>query len=120
MDFNDYCWHDAMIKNIFIDRSNPGINDTILFEVNWPNGAKSKLAFEDVYWAKFNLNFGIVSSENILSAYLAEKDNESLSDLRLKWKGLLNVELNCYIINLNSTGGEIKIISKGCRISEIK
>ena len=37
MNFNDYCWHDAIIKNIKIDRSNPGITDAITFHVKWPD-----------------------------------------------------------------------------------
>ncbi|MEI7526069.1 MAG: hypothetical protein WCJ95_17125 [Mariniphaga sp.] len=120
MNFNDLSWHDAAIKNINIDRANPGINDSIQFDVIWPNGHKCKLVFEEVYMAQFSLNFGIVCTENILSAYLLEKDNKVLTDFYLQWRGLLTVELQCYVINLNSTGGEIKIISRGFKVIKTK
>jgi hypothetical protein len=121
MNFNDYCWHDAIVKNILIDRSNPGINDSIHLDVMWSDRTRSRITFEEVYLAKFNLNFGVISTENILNAKIANSDNEDLSNLYLKWKGLLdNIILNCYVINLNSTGGEIKIISKDCKILDSK
>ena len=49
--FNDYLWHDAIIKNIFIDRKNPGYKDTIAFEIFWtyPNEKFNQIVFEDVY-----------------------------------------------------------------------
>ena len=36
MNFNEYYWHDAIIKNIQIERNNPGVKDTILLEIEWP------------------------------------------------------------------------------------
>ncbi len=32
MDFNDFEWHDSAIRNIRIDRTRPGKQDTIEFE----------------------------------------------------------------------------------------
>jgi hypothetical protein len=29
MNFNDFYWHDSIIKSIYIDRSNPGKKDEI-------------------------------------------------------------------------------------------
>lgn len=117
MNFNDFIWHDAVIENISIDRNNPGINDSIKFDICWPSNDKSILIFEDVYWANFNLNFGIIGDESILYAQIAGKEDQSINDLYLKWKGLINdVILNCYIIVLNTTASEIKIISKGFKI----
>jgi len=50
MDFNDFYWHDAVIKQVLIDRSNPGNEDTIAFEIEWPeNRGRSTFIFEDVY-----------------------------------------------------------------------
>jgi hypothetical protein len=66
MNFNDFIWHDAVIENISIDRNNPGINDSIKFDICWPSNDKSILIFEDVYWANFNLNFGVIGDESIL------------------------------------------------------
>jgi hypothetical protein len=117
MDFNEYYWHDAVIKNIQIDRNNPGDKDTILFEIQWPqNNQKSFFIFEGVYWASFNLNFGIVADETILRAQLLDSQDGDLVNLYSKWKGAMDdIKLFPYIIELNSTGGYIKIISKGFR-----
>ncbi|HTM67631.1 MAG TPA: hypothetical protein VL093_14995 [Flavipsychrobacter sp.] len=114
MNFNEYNWHDSIIKNIQIDRSNPGKTDTILFEIQWrENDKKSVLVFEEVYWASFNLNFGIVCNETILNAALLDSNDEDLRQFYLKWKGRMDdITLNPYMIELNSTGGRIKIIAK--------
>jgi len=64
-----------------------------------------------------NLNFGIIASENILSAMELEEDNQDLVNFYSGWKGLMNeVKLNTYRIDLNSTGGQIKIIAKTFRV----
>ncbi len=120
MNFNNYYWHDAIIKNLIIDRRSPGINDSILIEIIWPNGKENILSFTKVYWANLDLNFGIASEENILNAYSTNED-KVLTDLFLKWKGLIdNIVLNYYVIRLNSTGGEIKIISTGFKMLDTK
>lgn len=61
MNFEDYHWHDTQIKNIEIDRSNLGKNDIVSFELNWADKSSGRLIFEEVYWARLNLNFGIVA-----------------------------------------------------------
>lgn len=113
MNFDDFYWHDAVIKNILINRSNPGNNDTITFEIEWPeNRGKAKIIFEDVYWANMNLNFGVVAEETILDASVSEEDEHDLLKLRTRWKGMLTeVKLRSYKFYLNSTAGEIKIIA---------
>jgi hypothetical protein len=117
MNFNDFYWHDSVIKNIAIDRNNPGIVDTIYFDIYLTEGGTIDLIFEEVYWAKMTLNFGIVAEESILSAFVSGKDDKDLTYFYSKWKGLMDdVKLDCYVINLNSTGGEIKILSKGFRV----
>ena len=120
--FNSYEWHDAIIKNIIIDRNTPGINDSIIIEISWPNENEDNvLLFEEVYWANLNMNFGIVCTESILNAYEANEDDKILTDLFSKWKGLINdIELKGYVINLNSTGSEIKIVAKGLKILDVK
>ncbi|MCP1995052.1 hypothetical protein [Flavobacterium sp. HSC-61S13] len=120
MKFNDFYWHDAIIKNIQIDRNNPGNDDSILFEVEWPeDNERGLLVFEDVYWTSMNLNFGIIADESILDVTQLDKKNEDLVNFYSKWKGVMNeVQLNTYKIELNSTGGEIKIIAKSFRIDK--
>jgi hypothetical protein len=114
MNFNAFSWHDAVIRNIQIDRSNPGRQDTILFEIIWPEKRISKILFTDVYWSKMIMGFGIVAKETILSAVAIEDDEDKdLSEIRKKWKQYLdNIKLVCYVIKTASTGSEFKIIAK--------
>lgn len=117
MDFNDYNWHDSIIKNIVIDRNNPGTNDSILIEIIWPDNKENTICFNGVYRANFDMNFGIVCPENILNAYITSKDDRTMVDFFLRWKGLINdVNLNCYVIDLNSTVGSIKIIAEEFKV----
>lgn len=117
MDFSDFTWHDAIIKNIQINRNCPGIMDTILFEIEWPDkNGKANIIFEEVYWASMNMNFGIVADETILMAFQLEEKDSDLKSLYLKWKGVIDdIKLKGYQFNLNSTGSEIKIIAKRFR-----
>jgi hypothetical protein len=63
MTFNDFYWHDSVIKSVTINRNNPGVNDEIVFEIEWSEQkGKVLLVFEDVYWAEMKLNFGIVAA----------------------------------------------------------
>jgi hypothetical protein len=120
MNFNDYPWHDAIIRNVKIDRDNPGINDIIIFNIEWPDEqGKVICVFEEVYWAEMKLNFGIVADETILDANELNSDNQELANFYSEWNGAMNdIELKTYKIDLNSTGGEIKIIAKSFRIDK--
>lgn len=120
MNFNDFYWHDAVIQNISIDRNKPGIIDEINFDIEWPQ-KKGKIifTFEEVYWVNMNLNFGIVAQETILNAFIGDENDPEKINFYSKWKGLMDeVKLNYYIINLNSTGGQIKIFAKRFRVNE--
>lgn len=118
VNFNDIYWHDSIVKCIKIDRAVPENNDTIEFEIDWYEKGKRSTFFEDVYWTNLNLNFGIIAGENILDAFIAEKTDEDVMFFRSKWKGTIDInEINCYVIDLNTTGGRIKIIAKAFKIS---
>ena len=121
MNFKDFHWHDAIIKNIIMNRNNPGRKDEIEIEIIWPDNEESvNFVFEDVYWAMMNLNFGIVATENIAQAFLLKNDDEDLIAFYSKWNGLMDdVKLNVYEILLNSTGGRIKIIAKKFRVERL-
>lgn len=120
MKFEDYYWHDAIIKNITINRNNPGVNDEIMLEIVWPNnGERVRFIFESVHWAKMDLNFGIVADENIYQGRLLLNDDKDLTRFYSLWNGLMDdVKLNVYEILLSSTGGRIKIIAKGFRVNK--
>lgn len=112
MKFNDFSWHDSVIKNIEINRNEFREMDTIHFDIEWYDNTTNKLIFENVYQAKFNMNFGIIGSEQIFSAYISENDND-LINLYKVWNGLIDdIKLNCYVIKTASTGSEMKIIAK--------
>jgi hypothetical protein len=117
--FNDFYWHDAEIKEIIIDRHNPGNKDEIQFNILFPDKRKViHFIFEEVYYASFDLNFGIIANETILQALILDNDMD-LIKLYAGWKGHLNtIKLNAYFLELNSTGGKIKIIAKGFRIEK--
>lgn len=117
MNFNELDWHDAVIRNIQIDRRDPGNNDTILFDIIWPNQDKNKIIFHDIYWTKMTLGFGIVAEECVAEAFIAEKDDQDLNLIYDRWSPLIgNIELTGYIIKTSSTGSEIKIIAKGFKL----
>jgi len=120
MNFNNLDWHDSIIKNIIVDRNNPGRNDIIRIEIVWPNGCCNIISFRDVYWAKFDMNFGIISPESIFKAFSEEKENETVKCLYLKWKGMLDdIDLNYYEIETNSTNSKIKIIAQSFELSSV-
>lgn len=119
MKFNDFDWHDSIIKNISIDRSMPGIKDDIKFDIECVNGNRIELLFEEIYWVNMVLNFGIVADETILSANVEDANDSDLIELYSKWNGFLDdIILKSYTIRLNSTGGIIKVISKGFKINK--
>lgn len=113
MDFNDFFYHDVIIKNIVIDRNTLGINDNISFLLEFPEDVNQvSFTFEDVYWSSMELNFGILADETVFSAFSSDENND-LTKFYSKWNGLVDdIKLYFYEINLNSSGGKIKIIAK--------
>ncbi len=114
MKFSDLSWHDAIVKTIDIDRSNPGIRDVIKLVVEWPdNDQTSVIVFSDVYWIVMNLNCGIVANESVLSAFELDADNDYENQLRADWRGLIDdIELKTYSIDFNSTGSSLVILAR--------
>jgi len=112
-DFDDCYWHDSILESIYIDRRDPGHNDTIELVVEWyEDKSRSRIVFSDVRLLKATLNFGIIAHETIDTAYLAP-DDEALAAFYKGWKGLFDdVKLNCYVIETLSTGGNIKILAR--------
>ena len=118
--FNDFYWHDAVLENIAIDRSKPGVIDEVRLNIKWPNSmGYSTIVFEEIYRVIMKLNMGIVASENILHAFLGDNNDIDIANLYLEWKGqFYDVVLSAYTIELNSSGGFIKILATGFRVEE--
>ena len=115
--FYDFFWHDAVIKNIIIDRHNPGKKDEIHFNILFPNKRKTiNFIFEEVYYASFNLNFGIIANETIDYVSLLDNDVDLVNLYSKRIGHLAHIKLIVYLIKLSSTGGTMKIISKSFRI----
>jgi hypothetical protein len=114
-DFDDCYWHDSILESIFIDRSDPGNNDSIDIIVKWyEDKSKSRLVFKKSYLFKTTMNFGIIANESIDEAYIAPANDPDLLHFYASWKGFFDhVKLNCYIIKTSSTGSEIKILAEG-------
>lgn len=114
MNFDKYNWHDTIVRSINIDRSTPGINDEISFEIEWTDGEICLLKFKNVYWSSMTLNFGIIAEDSILDAKILDKNDADLQNFHSKWKGLLDhLSLNIFYIELNTSGSIIKIIAEG-------
>lgn len=116
MKFDELYWRDSVIKRVEIDRTKPGKQDTITFEIDWYDSGIGKLLFEDVYWMGIDMNFGIVADDCIDDAFISPAEDVDLIRFKGKWRGLIDTDLSCYVIKTSSTGSEFKIISKGYRL----
>lgn len=116
MNFKDIEWHDQVLLNIHIDRTNPGEKDIIEFEILL-EARKIKVLFKEVYYSQFNLNFGVIADEPIRYAVINDTDT-LLAGIKDKWSKLdANIdELKCFEFNLNSTNSGIKIYALTCEI----
>lgn len=118
-DFNDFYWHDSIIKDININRTNPGNIDEISIDIDLVDMGLKKILFENVYYAKLDMNFGIIASESIDFACILN-DEEILNAYKSKFEWLIDVrELTCYFIKANSTASEIIIFAKSFKIVAI-
>ena len=132
MDFSrDFYWHDAEIKNIIIDRNSPTVVDEIGIDILWPVGYKNeddedndneediiqRIVFEGVFRAKLNLDFSYLGADTIRNAEMLDDNDEDLVNFYSIWKGFRDhIKLNVYVINLNTSGGKIKVIAKSFRV----
>ncbi|WP_106604489.1 hypothetical protein [Chitinophaga ginsengisoli] len=121
MNFDEYYWHDSILENISINRTDPGNNDSIEIIVKWyEDKSTSKLVFKKSYLFKATMNFGIIANESIDDAYIAPPDDEDLIGFYKKWGGTFDhIKLYCYVIKTSSTGSEIRILAEGVEIMKV-
>ncbi|WP_232503191.1 hypothetical protein [Parachlamydia acanthamoebae] len=119
VNFDDLPWHDANLKDIHIDRSDPGNRDTVEILVEWPDGLISTIEFYDCYALKANMNFGIAANESIFTAQCLI-DSDELNLIRNDWlsMGAKLESLKCFRINTNSTNSLIDVFAKNYRITD--
>lgn len=120
INFNELPWHDARLQSVYINRNNPGENDSITLKINWPeSNIDCSIEFFDCYFLEANMNFGIVASESILSANYYQ-NSEKLDTIRNNWISFsVNLEdLTCFEFITNSTNSTIRIYSMGYRFIE--
>lgn len=120
MKFDDIEWHDQILTEINIDRSDPGKIDSIEIRLVI-NGEKAIIEFINVYHAQLNMNFGIVAEESIRYGAV-ELESDELLNIKEKWQKIsANLDnLKCYIFNTNSTNSIIKIYALNYSFEFIK
>ncbi|MBN9378045.1 MAG: hypothetical protein BGO14_00980 [Chlamydiales bacterium 38-26] len=120
-EFNNLYWHDAILESFYLDRSNPGHQDTVKLLIEWPEGKKTYLEFFDCYELQMEMNFGIVANESILTAECIT-ESEEIEDVREKWQkmGVDLKDLKCFFINTNSTNSILKIFALNFRMQNFE
>ena len=118
MKFEDIKWHDQILSGIYINRTNPGNNDSIELKVVI-DGIEMTVLFEDVYFADIKMNFGVVAEETIRYAIII-KDDIEIINIRRKWSGAGGEleRLLCFELNTNSTNTLIKIYALSYKINK--
>jgi hypothetical protein len=116
---NRFQWHDAQIANINIDRSSPGLIDSIELKVIWPDGRHSIVTFDDCYAARFELNFGIIANESILD-FSIHPEEPLLQETRSIWlqMGVALTDLICARIETSSTASVLLICFKSIKVTD--
>jgi len=111
-------WHDALLLNLFIDRSNPGHADTLELLVEWTDGTQSEIAFHDCYAVNAQMNFNVVCKETIRS-FRVDDDGDDIASIKAKWKasGTRVEGVKRYAIETNSTSSIIKIYALSAEVS---
>jgi hypothetical protein len=105
-------WHDAIIKEIVVDRGSPGHRDRIFITVEWENET-TVVEFFECWLFEARMKFGVIAPERILGARL-RPDYEGLSELRTVWPAPLP-DLKCYEFEMSSTGSMLWICAEGFR-----
>lgn len=111
--FNALPWHDAVIRDIYIDRTNAGKQDQIAFKIEWPNDLISEIVFTDCFALNADVNFGVGPQENILDADCLEQSSD-IEKVRMKWSklGVVIEPLFCFMMHTNTSNSIFRIVAK--------
>jgi hypothetical protein len=118
--FDSFRWHDAELKELLVDRREPGTRDVVQLLVAWPHGGESMFMFHDCYAMTANMHFGIVATERIGNASLIT-DDQYLFSIRELWRPLsVSLEdLRCYRFEMSSTGSDIRVYAQRFEVVSI-
>ena len=118
--FDSFPWHDAELKELLVDRREPGERDIVQLLVAWPQGGESMFVFHECYAMTANMNFGIVATERISNASLITDDQELFS-IRELWRPLSVSleELHCFRFEMSSTGSDIRVYAQRFEVVSI-
>lgn len=121
MNLKNYSFHDTLLKDIKIERDNPGYKDEISITISLSKENDIRVVFKDCFQANFSLNFGIIAEETIYDFYESDRDNKELEVLRNKWLKIGGdiKDVRLFIIETNSTNSLIKIFAKSCQIESL-
>ncbi len=119
-EFNKLNWHDAELKSVHIDRSDPGNKDQVVLIICWLNEKRSEVTFHDCYAFRGQMNFGIIAEETIRDAEYTES-SEELNEIRKSWEkiGADLSDLGQYKIETNSTNSSLIIYARGVWIKDM-
>ena len=121
-ELSKYVWHDTVLTEIVIDRSDPGHRDTVRLSVRWPEWEpkpefpSAVVEFSGCYLLEMNMNFGVIAQESI-SELTLESENPVIADLERKF----DVEgLHAATFEFSSTGSLIRIVAQAVTIIPVR
>lgn len=119
--FDELPWHDAELRALSVDRSEPGIADQVSLLVAWPDGSESEVLFLDCYAMTAEMNFGVVACEAISSARIS-RDASTLVGLQSRWAalGVSLDDLLCFEVETASTASRLRIYAKSFEVRALK
>jgi hypothetical protein len=118
--FNELEWHDAELKEVLIDRRQPGERDDVLLLIQWPDGRKQRLRFVECYGMMARMNFGIVATETFLKAS-CDPDAPALVELRERWlkMGTDLSRVVSFEMETNSTASLLQVFAERFELTDV-
>lgn len=116
--FLDFPWHDANLRLIEIDRTDPGRRDEVALVIEWPDDRRSRLVFTHCYLFDAKLNFGIDAGGEWIYGADCSPDSAEVARVRerLGHHRADIPDLYCFEIDTSSTGSTIRIVARGFEV----
>lgn len=115
--FLDFPWHDANLRLIEIDRTDPGRRDEVALVIEWPDGRRSRLVFTCCYLFDAKLNFGVDAGGEWIYSAACSTDSVEVARVRERRHHHTDIpDLHCFEIDTSSTGSTIRIVARGFEV----